>query len=175
MNKIIRIMTLVLIFGILFITGCSKSVSTTINELKFENIKSARIELARGGAIPNPASPIKTYTFDFNNSNHTKVLKDVINYLNSAKIQGNADEKITDKGGSPTLLILGLKDGSVINIKSAVGDKVTNLPDGSTETAKNLIPNEVTINIINSNEKSIRILSPEIKKLIDSGYKDIFK
>ena len=161
-------MTLVLIFCIVFITGCSKSVSTTINELKFENIKSVKIELARGGA-----SPIKNYTFDFNNPHHTKVLKDVINYLNSAKIQGNADEKITDKGGSPTLLILELKDGSVINIKSAVGDKVTNLPDGSTETAKLDIPNEVTINI-NYNEKAIRILSPEIRKLIDSGYKDIF-
>lgn len=170
MNKIIRIMTLVLIFCIVFITGCSKSVSTTINELKFENIKSARIELGTGGA-----SPIKNYTFDFNNSHHTKVLKDVINYLNSAKIQGNAyDEKVTYKGGSPTYLILTLKDGSVINIQSAVRDKVTKFPDGSTETAKNLIPNEVTINIINSNEKAIRILSPEIRKLIDNGYKDIF-
>jgi hypothetical protein len=92
-------MTLVLIFCIVFITGCSKSGSTkltnTINELKFENIK------------------------------------------------------------------------------SAVRDKVTNLPDGSTERAKLDIPNEVTI-IINSNEKPIRILSPEIRKLIDSGYKDTF-
>jgi len=155
-----------------FITGCSKSGSTklinTINELKFEDIKSTKIVLARTGA-----SPIKNYTFDFNNADHTKVLKDVINYLNSAKIQGNADEKITYKGGSPTYLILTLKDGSVINIKSAVKDKVTTLLDGSTEIAKLDIPNEVTINI-NSNENPIRILSSEIRKLIDSGYKDIF-
>jgi hypothetical protein len=102
------------------------------------------------------------------------VLKDVINYLNSAKLQGNADEKITYKGGSPTYLILELKDGSIINIKSAVTDKVSTLPDGSTERAKLDIPNEVTINI-DSNENPIRILSPEIRKLIDSGYKDIFK
>jgi len=168
MNKLIRIMTLGLIFCIVFITGCSKKVSTTINELKFENIKSARIELASGGV-----SPIKNYTFDFNNSDHAKVLKDVINYLNSAKIQGNADEKVNQKGGSPTYLIVVLKDGSVIYIKSAVEDKVTKYPDGSTEIAKLDIPNEITINT-NSNGKPIRILSPEIRKLIDSGYKDFF-
>ncbi|MBU3218090.1 hypothetical protein LL033_00550 [Clostridium estertheticum] len=65
------------------------------------------------------------------------MLKDIINYLNSAKIQGNAyDEKVTDKGGSPTYLVLVLKDGSVINIQSAVRDKVTKFSDGSTEIAK---------------------------------------
>jgi hypothetical protein len=165
-------MTLVLVFCIVFITGCSKSGSTkltnTINELNFENIKSAKIELATAGALP-----IKTYTFDFNNPHHSKMIKDVINYLNSAKIQGNADEKITYKSSLPTFLILALKDVSVIKIKSAVRDKVTNLPDGSTERAKLDIPNEVTI-IINSNEKPIRILSPEIRKLLDGGYKDVF-
>lgn len=168
-------MTIGLILCIVFVTGCSKGISpkltNTIKTLKFEEVKSARIELGRAGA-----SPIKNYFFDFNNSNHAKVLKDVINHLNSGKIQGNAyDEKVTDKGGSPTYLILTLKDGSVINIKSAVRDKVTKFPDGSTEIAKLNIPNEVTINIINSNEKSIRILSPETKKMIDSGYKDILK
>ncbi|MBU3072444.1 hypothetical protein [Clostridium estertheticum] len=53
------------------------------------------------------------------------MVKDIINYLNSNKIQGNAyDEKVTDKGGS------------VISIQSAVRDKVTKFPDGSTDRVK---------------------------------------
>lgn len=173
MYKLIRITTLGLIFCIVLITGCSKSLSTTINELKFENIKSARIELA-GSVLHGATSPIKTYTFDFNNSKQTKIIEDVIKYLNSAKVQGNADETVTNKGGwSPTLLILQNKDGSIIQIESAVHEKITKFPDGSTEYAGLDIPNEVTISI-NSNKKPIRIISPEIRKLIESGYKDIF-
>ena len=165
MNKFFRFMTIGLILCIVFVTGCSKVISpkltNTIKALKFEDIKSARIELGGVGA-----SPIKNYTFDFNNPDHTKVLKDVIKYLNSAKIQGNAyEQKINMKGGSLPYLILALKDGSSIDIEYAIRDTVTKFPDGSTETAKNLIPNKVTINIINSNEKSIRILSPEKKKI----------
>lgn len=71
------------------------------------------------------------------------------------------------------MLILELKDGSVIQVKSAVGGKVTKLSDGSTETSQFDIPNEVTIST-NSNIKPFRILSPEIRKLSDSDYKDIF-
>lgn len=153
-------------------TGCSKSVSTEptnkITELKFEDIQSARIELARTGGNPS-----KNYTFDFNNSDHTKILNDVIKYLNSAKIQENADEKVTNKGGSAIYLILELKDGSDIEIKSAVGGKVTKFSNSSTETSQFDIPSEVTINT-NSNETSFRILSPEIRELIDNGYKNIF-
>lgn len=48
MNKIFSIMIVSLIFCITFMTGCSKSVSTklpnNIKELKFENVKSARID-----------------------------------------------------------------------------------------------------------------------------------
>ena len=108
--------------------------------------------------------------------NHTKVIKDVVHYLNSAKIQGNAyKELVSNKGGSDPYLILALKNGSIIEIKYAIHDTVKKNLDGSTDRAKNLIPNEVEINIMNSNVNSIRILSPEIKNLIYSGYKDIFK
>ena len=172
MNKFFSIMIVSLIFCITFMTGCSKSVSTklpnNIKELKFENVKSARIELATVGA-----STTKNFTFDFNNSDQTKTLKDIISQLNSGEVQGYAEEKVTNKGSSPTLLILELKDGSVIQVKSTVGGKVTKLSDGSTETSQFDIPNEVTIST-NSNIKPFRILSPEIRKLSDSGYKDIF-
>lgn len=182
MNRIFRFITIVLILCIVFVTGCSKGpqelivtvspkLTNTIKTLKFKDIKYAKIQLGTAGA-----NPIKYYVFDFNNPVHTKVIKDVVHYLNSDKIQGNAYKQIVNyKGGSPQYLILVLKDESVIEIKYAIHDTVKKNLDGSTETAKNPIPNEVTINIINSNEKSIRILSPEIKKIIDSGYKDIFK
>lgn len=173
MNKFFRLITFGLIFCIVFITGCSKGISpkstNTIKTLKFEDIKSAKIELERTGA-----SSIKNYIFDLNDSEQTKTIKDIISYLNSDKVQGNADEKVTNKGSSPMLLILELKDGSIIQIKSAVGSKVTKLSDSSTEISQFDIPNEVTIST-NPNENPIRILSPELKKLIDSGYKDIFK
>jgi sRNA-binding carbon storage regulator CsrA len=172
MYKLIKIITLSLIFCIVFITGCSKSISTTINELKSENIESARIELA--GSILPGASPIKTYNFDFNNSKQTKIIEDVIKYLNSAKVQGNADEIVTNKGGgSPTLLILVNKDGSTIQIGAAVKSKITKLSNTLTERTGVDIPNEVTINV--DYGKAINILSPEIRKLIDSGYKNIFE
>ena len=175
MNKFFRFMTIGLILCIVFVTGCSKGISpkltNTIKALKFEDIKSAKIESGSAGAIT-----LRNYTFDLNNSEHTKVIKDVIHYLNSAKIQGNEYKQIiANKGSELPYLILTLKDGSVIDIEYAIHDTVKKNSDGSTERAKNLIQNEVTINIRNSNEKSIRILSPEIKKLIDSGYKDIFK
>lgn len=173
MNKLFRIMTLGLIFCIVFMMGCSKSVSTKFNnkmeELKFEDIQSARIELESTGG----ASQSKNYIFDFNNSDHTKMLKDIIKYLNSAKIQGNADEKVDKKGGSPTYLILELKDGSDIKIKSAIEGKVTKFSNGSTETSQIDIPNQITIST-NSSEPPFRILSPEIRELIDNGYKNIF-
>jgi hypothetical protein len=144
------------------------SLNYANKELKFENIKSARIELARFGG-----SPIKSYTFDFGNTDQMKTLKDVIDQLNSAKVQGYADEKVTRKGGSPTFLILELKDGSVIQIKSAVGGKVTKLSNGSTLISQFDIPNEITISM-ELNIKPFRVFSPEIRKLIDGGYKDIF-
>ncbi|MFL0248278.1 hypothetical protein [Candidatus Clostridium stratigraminis] len=173
MNKLIKILVVNLILAIVFMAGCSRGIlaklPNTIKTLEFDNIKSARIELARTGS-----SPIKKYSFDFNSPSQIKILKDVISQLNSAKFQGNADEKVVNKGGSPTFLVLELKDGSIIQIKSAVEGKVTKLSDGSTEISQFDIPNEVTISI-NSNIESFRVLSPEIKELIDSGYKDIFK
>ena len=103
------------------------------------------------------------------------MIKDVVHYLNSAKIQGNKYKELVGNKGGSTFLILALKNGSIIEIKYAIHDTVKKNLDGLTEIAKNLIPNEVEINISNSNENSIRILSPEIKNLIFSGYKDIFK
>ncbi|WP_297417994.1 hypothetical protein [Clostridium sp.] len=172
MNKFFSIMIVILILLITSVTGCYKSVSiklpNNIKELKFENVKSARIELSKVGA-----NTTKNLIFDFNNSDKTEKLKDIISQLNSAKVQGDVEENVTNKGSSPTLLILELKDGSVIQVKPAVGGKVTKLSDGSTETSQFDIPNEVTITT-NSNIRPFRILSPEIRKLIDSGYKDIF-
>lgn len=173
MKKFYRIITLVLISCIVFITGyyvgISVKLTNTIKTLKFENIKSARIELTGMGG-----GPIKNYVFDANNPDQIKIIRDVISSLNSGKVQGSADEKITNKGGSPPFLILEPKDGSVIRIKAAVGGKVTKFADGSTERSQFDIPNQITISR-NSNEKPIRILSPEIRKLIDGGYKNTFK
>jgi len=183
MNRLFRFMTIALILCIVFITGCSKGarapeltgaispkLTNTIKALKFEDIKYVRIQEATAGATPS-----KYYTFDFNNPKHTKVIKDVIYYLNSAKIQGNNyKELVGNKGGSPTFLILVLKDGSVIQITDAVRQTTIKGSTGATTTTTYDIPNEVTITI-NSNDKPFRILSSELRKLIDSGYKDIFK
>ena len=73
MNRFFRFMTIGLILCIVFITGCSKSapeltgtvspkLTNTIKTLKFEEIKSAKIQLGTAGA-----SPIKYDIFDFNN------------------------------------------------------------------------------------------------------------
>lgn len=173
MNKNFRLMIVSLIFCIVFVLGCSKDISSKLSnkiaKLKFEDIQSARIELAGTGG----AGSIN-YTFDYNNSKHTEVLKDVIKCLNFDEIQGNADEKVTEKGGSPTYLVLELKDGSDIKIKSAIEGKIIKFSNGSTETSQIDIPDQITIST-NSNEKSIKILSPQVRKLIDSGYKDVFQ
>ncbi|MDP4146053.1 MAG: hypothetical protein Q8936_16445 [Bacillota bacterium] len=164
--KIIKLIIYGLIFSILFMTGCSKEISAkTIKTLKFENIKAARIELARTGG-----SPTKNYTFDFNNPDHVKLLKDIVNSLNTGKVQGEADERISNKGSSPTVLILELKNGSIIQIKAAVENKTTKLSHGSTEVSQIDIPGEIIIST-NTNEKPIRMLSPEIRKLIDNKVK----
>ena len=186
MNKVFRFMTITLILCIVFITGCSKGtpapeligavspkLTNTIKTLKLEDIKYLRIQEATG-----VATSIKYYTFDFNNPNHTKVIKDVVYYLNSAKIQGNDYEELAgNKGGSPTFLILALKDGSVIQITDALRQTAIKGSTGARTITTYDIPNEVTITAIttNSNYKSFRILSKELRKLIDNGYKDIFR
>ena len=166
MNKYYRLLTVCLIFCIVFLSGCSNGGpakrTNSIGQLNYEEVKSARIELGRVGG-----DSIKNYTFDLNNSEHAKIIKDIVNYLNQGKVQGNADEKISNKGSSPTILFLEFNNGSVIQIKSAVGARITKLNNGSTEIAQFDIPNEITISV-NNNEKPFRMLSPEIKKTLES-------
>lgn len=114
------------------------------------------------------------YVFDLNNTGHTKKLKEIIKHLNSDKYQGYAEEKILRKGGDPTLLIMEFKDGTTIKIKAAVGEKFTTLADKSLQMEQYDIPNEITISA-NSEIKPFRLKSTEIRKLIDSGYKKLFK
>ena len=85
MNKSFNLIIFGLILCIVLVTGCSKisflNPTNPIKTLKFENIKSAEIELATVGAIP-----AKTYTFDFNNYKQIKIIEDIIKYLNSSKV-----------------------------------------------------------------------------------------
>ena len=176
-----RIMTFSLIFClILFLTGCSKAKPeesiNTIKELKFENLRSARIGIAVDGIVGPKGhlmNEIKIYEFDFRNSKHIAILKDIINHLNSDKVQGYADVKVVSKGISPAALSIEINDGSIIGIEAAVGEKEIKFPNGTTKISYFDIPNEVMINS-KSIDKPYRILSPEIRELINGGYKNNF-
>lgn len=169
MNKPIKIAVLGLATAIVFIFGCYTALSpklpSSISKIKFENIKSARIETEM---------PAEIYKFDFSNTEQTNALKKVISSLNSANVKGYENEKVANKGGSTAILILELQNGSVIQITPAFDDKIKKLSDGSAEISKCPVPNESSLRT-NSSSKPLRILSPEINKLIDGGYKDIFK
>jgi hypothetical protein len=167
MKKII-LLSLALFTITIFLTGCVGESSNLINKiriLKLEDIKSAKIELGRSG------SPSAIYSYNINDNEQRKILKNIIDKLNSAKMQGIAEEKgVTNKGQSPTIIIFQLKDGSEIQIKSALKGEITKLKDGTIQATLYDIPNEITVST-NSDDKPIRLLAPEIKDLITDSTK----
>jgi hypothetical protein len=145
----------------------SEKAVNAIRILNLKDISSVKVQLSTAGA-----SPAIEYAFGLNNPEQLKIVRNIIGDLNSGKVQGNTDEKVVRKGGTPTMLILKLKDGSVIQVKCAVQGKEIS-SNGLEGIVQDEIPDEVTIMV--NTESPFRILSPELNKLIKSGYKDIFQ
>lgn len=184
----ISIIVLIMALGLY---GCSENNAVKVpddvykfrQEFTFDNIKSARIELANSGIV------LYKYVFDLKDIKQSKKLKDIVKHLGSDKYQGYAEEKIKRKGGSPDQLIIELSDGTTVQIKDAVGEKFSYSSNFSMQMQQFDIPNEVTVSVsadiinngsansgsANTGVKPFRLESSEIRKLIDGGYKDVFK
>lgn len=166
MNKYFKLLITCITVCIVILVGLTyaispKSVKTT-RTLKFNSIKSAQVYLGGIGE-----SRINYRNLNLNNSKEAKDIKDILKYLRIGKLQGYSDEKVISKGGSPAYLNLKLKNGSIIQIETAKGGKITKLNNGVTAVYQFNIPNEVKIST-NLSEPSFRLSSVKLRKLIDN-------
>lgn len=168
MNKRLRLIVCGLFVCSIFIVGWSSNISkksvSIVKSIKFNQIKSVEVDFGGKG------NETKYYNYNLKNSKEAKEIKDIIKYLHSGRIQGYADEKVTQKGSSPAYLFIELKNKAIISIKKAVGGKVQKFQNGGMMITQFNIPNEVTISVM-PDEKPFRILSSELRKKLDNIFK----
>lgn len=133
----------------------------------FENIKSVKIEPPTSGPI-RPGEYEDMY-FDLSKREDIDMVNNILGWLKSGRIIGNAKDEAVSNGSTPTYLIIELKDGTEISIKSAVSTTYIN---NGTEVKSQSINGQITISV--TRQKNIRVLSPELKSFIDNGWEVFF-
>jgi hypothetical protein len=109
--------------------------------------------------------------FDFNNKDHLQEAEKILLWVKSARIVGNT-ERVISQGGTPTQLILRLKNNRdmVLTIGShAFYDEIRR----GIEVKEEYIKSAVAVDMDNI-KKPIIILSPELQQFISSGWKKVF-
>ena len=134
-----------------------------IEDINSINIAPAKVGLGIG---------TKDELFNLNKKEHLDMVNNILNWLKSGKVMGNTKCDIISHGGTPTYLIIELKDGTKIHIQSAVNPIATKVPNGTEIKGEN-VSGQVTLYISNIKEP-IREFSPELKSFIDNGWKSFF-
>ncbi|MDD7794418.1 hypothetical protein [Clostridium sp. 'White wine YQ'] len=164
-RKVIPIISLVLIAAIVFTIYNGK------NKLKvptIENISSMKIIESSVGA-----SPKKELAFDFSKKEHVDMANNILYWMKSGKIIDNTKDKVTNKGGNPTSLIIESKDGTKIQIEEATYDIETKVENGA-QIEKQNANGQVKLFISNTKEP-VRELSPSLSSFLNNGWKNFFK
>jgi hypothetical protein len=105
---------------------------------------------------------------------HMEMVKEILNWLKSSQmVDYTGGHENISHGLPPTYLIIELKDKTIIQIKSSVNAIITQLPNGTTEVKGQIVDGQVTI-YIGDTMNYIRVLSPELKSFIDSGWMHFF-
>lgn len=161
---LILIVTIVLIFIII------NKEKNQFKVLTIKNISSIKILPPTSGMIR--AGEEEEFSFNLSEKAHQSMANNILSWLKSGRMMGNANNESVSNGGTPTYLIIELKNGTRISINSAVSQGYMNLSNG-TETLSQSIDGQVTINDTNPQE-DIRELSPELKFFLDTGWKAFF-
>lgn len=140
----------------------NKYETSIIKGISSTSISSIRIEPESAGAIRKDS-----IYFDFNNNQDR--FENIVDWIKSGSIVGNANNEMLSMGGSPTFLIIELKNGTSIRVKSAIGSITTKLSHGIKVDGRN-IDGQVTI-YISGMQTPIREYSPQLKSFIENGWK----
>lgn len=164
----VLLISLILILAIplaIFATykGKNKFRVPTIEDINSIKILPAEVGLSIG---------TKDEFFDLNKKEHLDMINNILNLLKSGKVVGDTGHDIVSHGGTPTYLIIELKNGIRIRIQSAVNSVATEVPNGTWVKGEN-VSGQVTLYISNIKEP-IREFSPELKSFIDNGWKSFF-
>lgn len=165
MKNINKLITLLLIVCLSFTFGCYGKVSPktqkTIKTLKYEDIKSVY-------SIPAGMHGFEErHIFNLEKEETAKTVKSIVSSLNSGEVQGKGDPSFR-KGGGHYTIVLEFKSGDALQLRRAVKAESIKTSDGISGKQEVNIPDEVIIEA-SYNEEPVRILSPELRKIIDSG------
>lgn len=156
---------LIVVLSIIAYVVCKNKNKFSVPEM--ESINSIKIIPARTGACTR-----EELFFDLSKKEYRDTVNNILNWLKSGHVVGKAEGEFFSMGGSPTDLVIELKNGTSIQIESAVGSIVTKIPNG-TEVKAQSIYGQVTIYGSNIRDH-IRDVSPELKSFIDNGWESIF-
>lgn len=136
--------------------------------LKIGNIKFIKIVPAKVGGGSR-----RELFFDLSKKQHKDMVNNILHWLETGYIAGDAKDEYPLYGCSPTCLIMELKDGTTVQVTSAMGSIITKTSNGTEIKGKN-IEKQVTIYVSNM-KGPVREISPELKSFIESGWKQFFK
>lgn len=125
------------------------SYNNSINNINISEVKSVKFFPFRG------AIPKKEYTYNTGNADDTRIVNNIISYINSGKIVGTKRLTVS-QGGSPEALILELNSGQDIEITirdAGIGQVLI------TKDSRNM---------------ALKLYSPELRKLFTDEFKRIF-
>jgi len=169
-KRVVLIITLILIVAIVLITFIAHEEKNQFKVPTINNISSIKIVPATTGPIM--VGKQEEFTFDLNVKAHQAMANNILSWLKSGRMMGNDNNKAVSNGGTPTYLIIELKNGTSICIKSAVGASYLNTSNGKVIQSQNT-DGQVSIYTTNPQE-DIRELSPELKSFLNNGWKGFF-
>ena len=132
-----------------------------------EKISSIKIVPAKAGGGKRDE-----LSFDLSKKENLDMVNNILLWLKSGQIIGSSKGDMVYNGGTPTYLIIELKDGTTIQVQSAVDAITTKLSNGTEVRGQN-VAGQVTLYFSNT-RKPIREISPELKSFIDDGWKNFF-
>jgi hypothetical protein len=113
-----------------------------------------------GNTVPNRVS--------IDLSNNPDITIKLITWLQDAKFAGNAPHQLKPKGGSPSQLDIVFRNGNSLTIEDAI-DAISTPVTSGMQIHSQQVPDQITI--YQSGKDPIRVISPQLKTWIESGWK----
>lgn len=163
-KRVFLVISLILALIIILISAIIYKQKYKFTVPSMENINTIKIAPAKTGGGQR-----EELVLDKNKKEHLDMINNILNWLKYAKVMSINKGDITYHGGTPTYLIIELKDGSKIQLQSSVDAIATKIPNG-TEIRSQDVSGQVTLYFSNK-RNPIRVLSPQLKSFINDGWK----
>ncbi|MBW9154807.1 hypothetical protein [Clostridium estertheticum] len=171
-KRVVLIITLILIVTIVLISSIIPKEKNQFKILTIKNISSIKIVPATTSGIMIIGKKEEEFPFDLSKKAHQAMANNILSWLKSGRMMRyDNNEAVSNGGGGPTYLVIELKNGTSIFIKSAFSMRYVNTSNGKV-TQQNT-DGQVTISTTNPQEV-IRELSPKLKSFLDNGWKSFF-